>query len=145
LENIRYALQTVHGDNEKPKSIITINDVASRSPISGCIIDKVFPMQDGWIVITNDDCPFEESLNITYLNSKLEILDEVTIGWMYATGSLKNFEIVGADTFQFNFFANENWFVKVNKTPITHIPLISDGREVTRPWKFKKHLIVNRS
>jgi len=66
--------------------------------IKGYRIDNQFQLGDEYVILTNWDCPYEESTEIALLDRTFKPLATRTIGVMYSTFILQGVEIADSGT-----------------------------------------------
>ena len=62
-------------ESESPKSLFSLPNSDDIQEVSGAILEACFALSSGYLVITSDDCIFENSLNILLLNTHLDLID----------------------------------------------------------------------
>ena len=110
LESSRESLPE---DVSRTRSRLRYNDQLVGE-IEGLLIDRQYRLPDGeYLIIADYDCPFEEALAISLLDSAFRTLDRRGIGGMYTTGSLRDVTIEDERTLRFSFFADDLWELEV--------------------------------
>jgi len=86
--------------------------------VAGVTLEYWATLEMGHLLLTTDDCPFEERLYITLLAPQLDrILDHVSLGVPYQTGILQDLVRTGDRQFEFSFFGAERWLLSVRSAP----------------------------
>jgi hypothetical protein len=62
-----------------------LNGVETRQTVPGYVIEAQYQCSDGYLLITSQDCIYEESNDFVLLNAKLETIARASIGLMYQT------------------------------------------------------------
>lgn len=123
-------------ETESAKSIITVGAIESASGIEGEYCEACIQFKDCYLVLTTNNCPYEESLNIHYLNHKLELLDRATLVWPYNTGSFSLTGLIEPNKLQFQFFNDETWTLEAYSTKQFFVSALSEPKGVWRRFCF---------
>lgn len=123
-------------ETEIAKCVITIGTTESAAVIEGECCEACFQYQGFYLVLTTNNCPYEESLNIHYLNQKLELLDKATLSWPYNTGSFSLVGLTEPNKLLFKFFNDETWTLEAYTKKQFLIPALSEPRGVWRKFGF---------
>ena len=129
-------------DHTLQKSQIFIHGKATGSVIVGAILEACVRINEYYLVFMTDDIPSEDMLHIYLFNQELNLLDSVTIGSAYATGSFRSFELFEPSTVKFNFIGATQWIVDVFQKKQFHIPFLSDPKGVSRKICFSSYLRI---
>ena len=98
-----------YSETEVPKSQILIKGEATGKIVTGAILEAAILWKNYYLLFMTDDIPHEEMLSVHLLDKKLNLLDSVTIGAMYSTGSFSSIEIVEPNIVSFRFIGDSNW------------------------------------
>lgn len=123
-------------ETEVATCVITIGSTESENVIEGEYCEACFQHQDFYLVLTTNNCPYEESLNIHYLNQKLKLLDKATLSWPYNTGSFSLIGFTESNKLQFQFFNNETWTLEAYTKKQFLVSAFSEPRGVWRKLGF---------
>ena len=85
--------------------------------LAGSYLDAQFQCSLGFLLISNEDSPYEEGLHITLLSPNLDVIDALEITHAYAPGSIRNLQIVGENSLEFTFFGGDNWRLTILASP----------------------------
>jgi len=85
--------------------------------ISGICLAAQYRCSMGFLLITDEDTPYEEGLHITLLSRELGVLDTVELSHSYTPGSIRNLRIVDENVLEFTFFGGDNWRLTVLSSP----------------------------
>ena len=129
-------------ESESPKSLFSIPNSDYQQEISGAVLEACFSLNLGYLVITSDDCIFENALNILLLNTQLDLIDQVCIGLPYATGIFKLIALKSSTQIIFEFFKNEPYILTLLDQPEWSFPFISEAPEVSRRFGLKRHFKI---
>ncbi len=100
--------------------------------VEGRVLETQFQCSQGYLVITSDGNPYEEMLHLYLLNDKCEVLDGVSLGQIYHSGSIRDVTVCGDDCLEFSFFGTERWRL--------HILNIPEIRLLPRPLASVRYL-----
>jgi hypothetical protein len=83
----RFALERHAGPYERwpSRSRLFVDGRATATRMAGYSLLHQYELDDGWLLVTDYDCPFEEVTAFTLLDPELRIVAERKIGWMYNT------------------------------------------------------------
>ncbi len=132
-------------DTEIPKCQIKINGSTTDSIMEGAILEAAIKYQEFYLVFTTNDCPYENTLNIHYLDQDLTILDRATLSWPYGTGSFTLINILQPNRIRFQFFTRDDWEITLYPKAKWLIPYLSEPRGVWRKFKFNHHFKISKS
>jgi hypothetical protein len=132
-------------DTETPKCQIKINGSTTDSILEGAILEAAIKYQEFYLVFTTNDCPYEDTLNIHYLDQGLRILDQASLSWPYGTGSFTLINILQPNRVKFQFFTRDNWEITLYPKAQWLIPYLSEPRGVWRKLKFHHHFKISKS
>lgn len=131
-------------ETEGPKCQIQLHGEAAGPILEGAIFEAAIKYQEFYLLFTSNDCPYEESLNIYYLDSDLTILDQAILSWPYGTGLFKLLDIIEPNRIAFEFFTKEAWEITLYPKPHWSIPFFSEPRGVWRKFKFNRYFRISK-
>jgi len=85
--------------------------------VDGGVLDAQFAVADGYLVITEDEDPWENSLYLSLFSRGLERIDRVRLGIPYNGGTLRLRRVGPAEDLEFSFYGEEVWHVTVCPRP----------------------------
>jgi hypothetical protein len=129
-------------DTESPKCQIKINGSTTDSILQGAILEAAIKYQEFYLVFTTNDCPYEDTLNIHYLDQDLSILDQATLSWPYGTGSFTLLNSIQPNRIRFHFFEPKVWEISLYTKKQFFIPYFSEPRGVWRKFKFNRYFKI---
>src|ERR1700678_3874667 len=91
---------------EVPRSYLIFNE-NSTLKVEGQIIEAQFLCAKGYLVITSDGSPFEEMIHFYLLDGEGRFLDEVSLGQIYHSGTLRDIDLRFDSRLEFSFFGKE--------------------------------------
>lgn len=130
------------GELELQKSQVYIDEKATNSFIVGAFLEACIKIDRFYLIFMTDDIPSEDMLHIHFLNDQLSLLDTVTIGSAYATGSFKALEICEPNIVKFHFIGLTKWVVHVSQKKQLHFPYFSDPKGVSRKISFSSYIKI---
>lgn len=110
-------------------------------PLSGRNLLGQFAIDTRYLVLLDADCPFEESLHLHLLDSRLRLLESAVIGAPYHTGSLERVSTDG-ESLEFSFFSDERWRVTVHARPRWVTSLLPAGARYEGRWALRRWLEI---
>lgn len=132
-------------ETETSKSQILFNGKPIDSVVEGKICEACISYEEFFLVITSNDCPYEESLNIYFLSKNFIVLDRATLVWPYSTGSFVLLDLVQPNVIAFKFFDESTWKIELYPKKRIVIPILSEAAGVWRSFKLKHHFKVSKS
>lgn len=111
----RFALRPLSlGDRDAvPVAVLADDGVETGTRLAGVVLEGQFACRDGFLVITSDDCPFEEAVHIHLLANDLSRSESLTIAQAYAGGIVRGLHAEGPDSIAFSFYGDDLWRVTV--------------------------------
>jgi hypothetical protein len=82
-----------------PRSRLFLDGEPTGIRLPGFVLLHQFETSDGYILVTDYDCPFEEITNFTLLNKKLRLQSCRWLGWIYESFLLQRIEWLDDCTF----------------------------------------------
>lgn len=126
-------------DGSPPRSAVLLELKLSGKTVAGLVLEAAFRTKRGeLLLLTTDDTPFEEVLNIQLLDSGLNLLDSAVMGSAYSTGSFKLVRIEYPNGVRFRFIGDTDWTVEVLAASRSAFPGGADARGVSRPLGITK-------
>ena len=71
----------------------------------------------GYLALTTQDSPFEESLHVMLLDASLCLLDAIELGQPYTGAVLEQLEPLDDECLRFTFFAGDRWELRLRAHP----------------------------
>lgn len=93
-----------------------------------------------FLLFTTDDIVYEESLNIFYIDTESGIIERLSLGGHYVTGTVENLN-VNENSVSFSFIGDTTWTVHVLPTPSLRLPF-TDPPGVSRPMGLRKYIAI---
>lgn len=126
-------------------STISLMKTSLQWAVPGIVLEDQFRLNEAeFLVITSDDCPFEESLHILLINKNMSEYERVDIELDNTPGIFKDCIISRDDSVQFKFIADNTYRIDVDSAASISWNRIfsSFGISYKNPLK-KKRLNVN--
>ncbi|MBM7112981.1 hypothetical protein [Archangium primigenium] len=83
--------------------------------VSAALLEAQFRLPSGlFLLFLTDDCPYEERLQILLLDARFQLLDGLSVGWIYTPGILSGLEPLGPHALRFDFFTDRPLRVSVH-------------------------------
>ena len=130
-------------DEKTPTLKFYLPSVNISAEIEGADVETCIAINDDYLVFTTNDCPYEETLNITLINSANQILDQASIFWPYGTGSFNFERLIEPNKVVFQFFAEKLWQVELFEDKKLVLPFISEPTGVWRKLKLSHRFKVS--
>ncbi len=131
-------------EDRPPQAEVINTGSATGVVIDGANLEAALQVEGGVVLILNNDCPMEESLDIHYLDHNFTKRDQLTIFMMYGTGVFSDLRIIDGSTFSFSFFKKpERCQIRIRKKPAWRIPFSLPSLQlVTRPMGTQKWMDI---
>lgn len=119
----RFSLETHSGLYESwpVESRLLLDGESTRATVHGHSLLHQFETDDGYFLVTDMDCPFEETTHFTLLSQSLRVLSSRFLGWPYQSWLLSGFRVVDAHNFEATFGENEKWSISIRDWGIPYV------------------------
>ncbi|SBS25749.1 hypothetical protein MSP8887_00254 [Marinomonas spartinae] len=131
-------------DTEPPKSQIWVNGKAVDSFIEGEVCEACIGYENFYLVFTTNNSPFEESLNIQFLDQNCRLLDQATLVWPYSTGSFTLIGLTEPNFIAFKFFEETVWEIALYPSKKLVIPYFSEPAGVWRKFRLRHYFKISK-
>jgi hypothetical protein len=113
--------------------------------VPGAVLEAQIALDQGWLLFTTHDIPFEEGLDITLLDGSCKVIDGAALFGAYTTGTFRNLVLASEDTIVFDFFSAHRWRVTLFGRPQFRLPLpwIVEPIGVHRTFGFTRRFAVS--
>jgi hypothetical protein len=81
-----------------------------------------FEIPDGYLLVTDFDCPYEEATNFVFLSPALQVLAKRSVGVMYSSFLLDSLEWTGARELKATFFQECHWRISISPPALSLMP-----------------------
>lgn len=97
---------------------ITKNGEKLENNIPGTVLEAQFITADNkFLILTSEDCPYEEALHIILMDRSGSILDKVEVSQEATPGIVKDVEVLNERRLKFKFIGNGIFTVDVLEVP----------------------------
>ena len=119
----RFALERHDGPYEKwpLKSRLIVDGVLTKTRVSGYSLLHQFELPDGYLLVTDYDCPFEEATDFVLLSRDLRVLTRRSIGGAYCSFLLDKLEWVDEYGLIATFHENDRWKISIGSRSIPYL------------------------
>jgi hypothetical protein len=131
----RFQLERLGPDAVRSRLIADGRTVAE---VAGRVDELQLGHRDEYLLITSDGDPFENELHLYLLGPSGDVVDGVSLGLVYHSGTLSDVEIVG-DTLEFSFFGAERWRVTIMDSPRMWLPPNPFARLRSEVGAWRRH------
>lgn len=107
----RFSLETHDGPYEDwpLRSRVLADGAPTTTKLSGYNLLHQFAVTSGYLLITDFDCPFEETTVFTLLDPALQILAKKSLGVPYGSFLLDRVEVKGPNELIVVLYDNDRW------------------------------------
>ena len=111
----RFALETHDGRYEKwpTESRLIVDGVTTDQRLPGYSLLHQFTLDDGCLLVTDYDCPFEECTNFILLDSAYKKRASRSLGVPYGSFLLEKIEQLDATHFIATFYTDDRWSLTI--------------------------------
>ncbi|WP_221801941.1 hypothetical protein [Oceanobacter mangrovi] len=131
-------------EDTSAKIRVAITDSPIDITVSGAFVEACIQCSEFVLVFTTNNCPFEETLNITLVDYGNSVLDSASLFWPYSTGAFAISGLVEPNKVIFEFLGDKQWQIEVLDNPAIYIPLLSEPSGSWRQFKFKRHFRISQ-
>ena len=132
-------------DADGPRMRIDMGGGATSDVLRGAILEAAFIVAPGFLVLLTDDIPHEDGFTIALLAPDGALLDGARGFGIYSTGHVRDVTVVDERRLRFAFFADLAYEIDVLPNPAPALPWWTGARDVTRPWRWTRHMILRHS
>jgi hypothetical protein len=127
----RFELEKHNGPYEKwpLKSRLIVDGALTDVRVTGYSLLHQFEIPNGFLLVTDYDCPFEESTNFTLLSRELRVISRRSIGGAYCSFLLDKIEWLDDRNLIAVFYQDDRWKISIGARGIPYLrPRISAKR-----------------
>ena len=127
----RFALETHDGPYDKwpLKSRLIVDGELTEIRIPGYSLLHQFDIPDGFLLVTDYDCPFEEATDFILLSRELRVISRRSIGGAYCSFLLDTIEWINERNLIAVFYRDDRWKISIAARGIPYLrPRISAKR-----------------
>lgn len=108
--------------------------------VPGVLLAAQFRCAAGYLALTTQDSPFEETLHISLFDEGLHLLDAIDLGQAYTGACLEQLELLDDERLRFTFFSGDRWELRLRARPsLGGAPLPQPARRTRMFWR-PRHL-----
>ena len=111
----RFALETHDGpyENWPSKSRLIVDGIVTNQRLPGYSLLHQFALDDGFLLLTDYDCPFEECTNFILLGKILKNRSSRSLGVPYGSFLLEKIEQLDTTQFIATFYTDDPWKLSI--------------------------------
>jgi hypothetical protein len=130
-------------ENAVPESEIILRGTPTGKTVNGAVLEAAVAWEDFYLLLTTDDIPFEEKLNMSLFDQHLNLLDSAALGGMYTTGSFRLLDMIEPNIISFRFIGDTDWRIELFDAPFFAWPFLSDPQGVSRKWRWFRYFKIH--
>lgn len=143
VDNFSLHVVSAPQDNRQGEYQVLFDGNATIIHVPYCVIEAAIRVDESrFLLFLTDDTPFEEILHIALIHLKQGILEMISLGGIYTTGSFARLQVED-NAAHFHFIGDTTWTVRIAAKPFFRIPLIGDPRGVWRPFAIKHFILIS--
>ena len=120
--------------NSLARSHLLIQGYPTGRKIKGRQVVDQYSSGQRYVLITDDDNPYEEVLHIYLLDLELRVVDEIHLSQPFTSGIYQAQHHSG-ERLEFRVFNDDTWCLEIRSTPVSK-PLNIDHFPASRPIKL---------
>lgn len=121
----RFALEKHDGPYEKwpLKSRLIVDGAFTKIRVGGYSLLHQFELPDGYLLVTDYDCPFEEATDFILLGKDLNVISQRSIGGAYCSFLLDKIEWIDERNLIAVFHQDDRWKISIvaHKIPFSRL------------------------
>lgn len=95
-----------------------------------------------FLLFLTDDTPYEEVLNISLMHMNKGILETISLGGAYLTGTFSELHVF-PNAVELSFIGDTTWKIEVTEQPFLKLPFVGDPRGVSRSMGLTHYLRIS--
>lgn len=103
------------------RSRLIVDGLPHTTSIPGYVLLRQYALPSGFLLVTDFDCPFEESTCFTLLSSKLSVISHRTLGGMYSSFLLKRVQWCSERELVASFIDHGDWRLTIRPWSIPYL------------------------
>lgn len=131
-------------ETKPPESRIMVNGKTIDSVIEGKVCEACVSYDEFYLAFTTNDCPYEESLNIYFLDRNFNALDHAVLLWPYATGSFTLLDVIEPNLITFQFLDESIFKIELYSRKRLVVPYMSEPAGVWRKFSLKHYFKISK-
>lgn len=130
-------------DNRQGEYQVLFDGNATGILVPYCVIEAAIDAdEDRFLLFLTDDVPFEEILHIALIHLQQGMLEMISLGGIYTTGSFTRLKVED-NAVHFHFIGDTTWTVRIAEKPFFRLPFTGDPRGTGRPFALKHHILIS--
>lgn len=131
----RFALQAHAGPYQRwpGHSPLIVDGELQRTSVPGYTLLRQFALADGYLLITDFDCPFEESTCFVLLDPQFKVRSQRTLGGMYASYLLKRVRWLDERQLIASFVDQGDWLMAIRSWSMPYLRPRLSLRRTSKP------------
>jgi hypothetical protein len=119
----RFSLEKHEGPYEKwpLRTQLYMDNKPTRTYVSGFVLLHQFETVDSYLLILDDDCPFEERATVVLLNQKLRVRSQRSFWFPYESYLLENVTCLDKNRIILTFYENIHKLITIRRFGIPFI------------------------
>lgn len=119
----RFSLEEHAGPYEKwpLRSRLLLDGRPTGTSLAGCSLLHQFETAEGYFLVHDWDCPFEEMTHFTLLDRELRILSSRRMGVPYGSWLLTDFRMIDDRHFEATFADDDRWQVTLRPWGVRYL------------------------
>lgn len=102
-------------------SRLIVDGERRRAAIPGYVLLRQYALRDGFLLVTDFDCPFEESTCFVLLSPQLRVVSQRSLGGMYSSFLLKRVQWQGERELVASFINHGNWRLVIRSWSVPYL------------------------
>ena len=112
----RFHLQ-MKQSGDRSRAELILDAKLTGHTVSGVVLEQQFAVKLGYLLLTTDDCPFEECLHAILLDFNLHQIDQVDLIHPYTPGLFSDMQLISDESITFSFFGKDRWQLSIYDKP----------------------------
>lgn len=119
----RFELQTHTGPYQSwpGRSQLIVDGEPHRTVVPGYVLLRQYVLPDGFLLVTDFDCPLEESTCFVWLSPQLRVVSHRSLGGMYASFLLKRVQWLNERELVASFIGHGDWHVTLRSWSVPYL------------------------
>lgn len=120
-------------------SLLSVTGLGPRASVPGVVLEAQYRLADGsFLVISTDDCPYEECLHLLRLSRDYTIQERVDLGRSYTFGLFSDPKIIHPSCLEFTFYENTRFQAIILDKPQRALGKLLTHWDITYTAPFAK-------
>lgn len=126
------------------QSVLSIAGQAALSPVPGLVLEAQYRLADGrFLLISTDNCPFEECLHLLLLDQDYTLQERVDVGSRFTSGLFRHPRVIHPGCLEFTFYDQTRFRAIIQEQPTRALGRLFSNNGITYSTPLaKKSLMV---